>query len=100
MLESNALSFLSWNPRILEHDRNYDDPWRRHRASESFAVGKKFGPAAPVIIVDVATGKEYTEPSLSATARRLGVNTGTIADKLRSGRMIRDRYVVRRAAAC
>lgn len=100
MLESNALSFLSWNPRILDHGANYDDPWRQHRAAESFSVGKKFGPAAPVIIVDIATGKEYTEPSLSATARRPGVNTGTIVDKLRNGRIIRERYVVRRANAC
>jgi len=98
LLESNALSFLSWNPRILEHGDRYDDPWDcvRHTGGR----GKKFGPAAPVIIVDTATGKEYTEPSLSATARRLGVNTGTIAVKLRSGRMIRERYVVRRVAAC
>ena len=98
MLESNALAFLSWNPRITEHDRNYDDPWGKIQSTDG--KGKKFGPAAPVIIVDISTGKEYTEPSLSATARRLGVNTGTIADKLRNGRMIRERYMVRRPAAC
>ena len=98
MLESNALSCLSWNPRILEHGDRYDDPWGRVRHNGGH--GKKFGRAAPVIIVDIATGKEYTEPSLSATARRLGVDIGTIANKLRSGCMIRERYVVRRAAAC
>ena len=98
MLESNALSFLSWNPRITEHNDRYDDPWDKIR--HTGGKGKKFGPPAPVIIIDIATGQEYTEPSLSATARRLGVNTGTIADKLRSGRMIRERYVVRRVAEC
>lgn len=98
MLASNALSFLSWNPRILDHGSNYDDPWGKIQISDR--RGKKFGPAAPVIIIDIATGKEYTEPSLSATARRLGVGISTIAGKLRSGRMIRERYVVRRANAC
>ena len=98
MLESNPLAFLSWNQRITEHHRDYDDPWDKIR--HTGGKGKKFGPAAPVIIIDIATGQEYTEPSLSATARRLGVNTGTIADKLRNGRMIRERYVVRRVAAC
>jgi len=98
MTGATDLSFLSWNPRITEHCENYDNPWDKMR--RICGSGKKFGPPTPIIITDIKTSTEHEEPSLCATARLLEVNTGTIADKLKNGRAIRDRYTVRKATAC
>jgi len=93
------LSFLSWNPRIMQHPPGYDNPWPEESAGD-YVPGQRANMAINTICTDMHTGIKTKHDSMGKAGKHVGLATNSVKWFVRSGSLYLGRYKFEKDTQC
>lgn len=93
------LSFLAWNPRIMQHPPGYDTPWKDDSVN-TIPSGERDSSPIAISCHDLETGTTTIYKSINACAKAIGSQPASVAWVVRSGLVYKGRYTFGRVEDC